>query len=88
MCIAALIGLVAATGTANGEPIDPARLSQHTKILSSDEFEGRGPGTPGEAKSIAYISQQFQPAGAGAGGENGSWLQTVKIIASRSRAPP
>ena len=33
--------------------IDPQRLSDITRTLSSDEFEGRAPGTAGERKAIA-----------------------------------
>ena len=29
--------------------IDPQKLSDITRTLSSDEFEGRAPGTPGES---------------------------------------
>ena len=43
--------------------IDGNAVLQHTKILASDEFEGRAPGTPGEERSINYIVEQFQKAG-------------------------
>ena len=33
-------------------PVDPARLSAHVKVLSSDAFEGRGPATPAEVKTL------------------------------------
>jgi Zn-dependent M28 family amino/carboxypeptidase len=55
---------------ADGAPaFDPQRLSQHVKILSSDEFEGRGPNTPGEAKTVAYLIEQFKAAGLAPGGD-------------------
>ncbi len=60
-------------------PIDPARLSTHIRVLASDDFEGRGPATPGEAKAIAYIAQQFAAAGVQPGGANGSWYQDVPL---------
>jgi hypothetical protein len=49
--------LVASAATAQGEklpptPIDPARLSAIDKVLSADDFEGRGPGTRAEPKVI------------------------------------
>ena len=37
-------------------------------MLSSDEFEGRGPATPGETKTIAYVSEQMKAAGLQPGG--------------------
>ena len=32
---------------AEADSIDPERLRAHVKTLSSDKFEGRGPGQPG-----------------------------------------
>jgi Zn-dependent M28 family amino/carboxypeptidase len=61
-------------------PVDPNRLSLVTRTLASDEFEGRGPGTAGEAKTIAYLSEQFRLLGLEPGGPNGSWTQTVPLI--------
>ena len=50
-----------------------------TKELSSDAYEGRGPGTPAEAKTIAYITKRFKAAGLQPG-NHGSWLQDVPIV--------
>ncbi len=60
-------------------PIDPAKLSAHIRALSSDDFEGRGVSTPGEEKSIAYISTQLAAAGVQPGGEHGGWFQDVPL---------
>jgi hypothetical protein len=49
--------------------VDPARLSQHVKTLSSDAFEGRGPATPGEQKTVAYNVEQMKAAGLQLGGD-------------------
>ena len=68
-------------------PIDPTRLSLITKTLSSDEFEGRAPGTPGEDKTIAYLSQQFRSLGLEPAGENGGWTQRVPLIRTQLQAP-
>jgi Zn-dependent M28 family amino/carboxypeptidase len=87
--IAALAAFVlsACASTSGGEagryssgPIDPNRLSLITRTLASDEFEGRGPGTPGEAKTIAYLSQQFQSLGLEPAGDDGTFLQRVPLI--------
>jgi hypothetical protein len=32
---------------------------QHTKALSADEYEGRGPGTKGEELSVKYLTEQY-----------------------------
>lgn len=54
-----------------------AALSQHTKILASDEFEGRAPGSAGEAKTIRYLIAQFAKSGAQPAGDRGGWTQEV-----------
>ena len=57
--------------------IDAARMAEHVRVLSSDEFAGRGPATEGERKTVAYIAQQMAAAGLQPGGENGTWYQMV-----------
>ncbi|HEX5832007.1 MAG TPA: M28 family metallopeptidase [Gemmatimonadaceae bacterium] len=59
--------------------IDPARLAQNVQVLASDEFLGRGPATPGEDTTIAWIAEQFRAAGMEPGGPNGSWYQEVPL---------
>lgn len=36
-----------------------ARLQAHIEILASDEYEGREPGTEGEAKTLRYLGRQW-----------------------------
>jgi Zn-dependent M28 family amino/carboxypeptidase len=52
---------------------------EHVKVLSSDAFEGRGPGTPGEDKSVDYIKAQMQRIGLKPGNK-GEWFQTVPMV--------
>ena len=40
--------------------IDIAAVLAHTKVLSSDEFEGRAPGSPGEEKTVRYLDGSVQ----------------------------
>jgi len=54
-------------------------LKTVTQTLSSDAFEGRAPTTPGEAKSIAYISERMKAAGLEPGND-GKWLQPVPLV--------
>ena len=68
--------------------IDPARLQAHVRTLASDEFLGRGPATPGEEKTVAYIAEQFQAAGLQPGGPNGSWYQDVPLSQSNITGQP
>ncbi|HYE27970.1 MAG TPA: M28 family metallopeptidase [Allosphingosinicella sp.] len=60
--------------------IDPVRMSNMVRTLASDDFEGRSPGTPGEAKTIAYIEEQFRLAGLEPAGEGGGWTQRVPLV--------
>ena len=75
-----------AQAPASAANFDPARLDAHVKTLSSDEYEGRGPATPGEQKTVAYLVQQLQAAGVEPGGEtvNGQrqWTQRVPLLKS------
>ena len=73
-----LLILLAASSTPLGA--DPARLSETVKTLASPEFEGRGPGTPGEEKTVAWLEGQFRALGLEPGGENGTFIQKVPMI--------
>ncbi|HET9447304.1 MAG TPA: M28 family metallopeptidase [Steroidobacteraceae bacterium] len=68
-------------------PIDPARISETVKVLASDEFEGRAPGTPGDAKTIAWLTKRFGELGLEPGGERGSWTQSVPLVRTQIDAP-
>jgi Zn-dependent M28 family amino/carboxypeptidase len=67
--------LIAETASISAE-----RISEHVRVLASDEFEGRAPGTAGESKTIAYLIEQFQSIGIEPGGPDGSWTQAVPMI--------
>lgn len=84
-----------ATVSVSAQPtatFDPARLSKHVQILGSDAFEGRGPATEGETKTVDYISKQFQAAGVQPGGDlvNGqrAWTQKVPLLRSEFVSNP
>jgi Zn-dependent M28 family amino/carboxypeptidase len=55
-------------------------LLAHIKDLSADSMEGRAPGTPGEAKTVAYLTRQFQALGLAPGNPDGTWIQKVDLI--------
>lgn len=70
---------LALPATAQDAGFDPARLSQHTRILSADDYQGRGIATPAEDRVIGYMSGAMAAAGLEPGGENGSWTQAVTL---------
>ena len=74
-------------------PIDPARLSAHVKELSSDAYEGRGPATPAEARTLSYIIGQFKAAGLQPGGDRlksggRAWTQDAPLRRFEVASPP
>ncbi|TWI60912.1 Zn-dependent M28 family amino/carboxypeptidase [Pseudoduganella lurida] len=83
--IATLLAAFGALSTAHADTpqFDPQRLSQHVKVLASDAFEGRGPNTAGETKTVNYLVEQFKAAGLQPGGDvvNGQrgWTQAVPL---------
>ncbi len=66
------------------DAITPDGLLAHIKILASDEFEGRAPGTKGEELSVKYISDQFKQTGLKPGNPDGSSVQEVPLAGIKS----
>ena len=77
--IIAASALLSSAALAVPPAISVDTLKEVTRTLSSDTFEGRGPATPAEDKTIGYISGRFAAAGLqpGAGGE---WFQKVPLV--------
>jgi len=59
--------------------IDPAGLLEHIKVLGSDKFEGRAPGSKGEDLSVEYLTDQFKKLGLKPGNPDGSYTQEVPM---------
>ncbi|UIP07196.1 M28 family metallopeptidase [Erythrobacter sp. SDW2] len=59
--------------------LSEATMKEVTQTLSSDEFEGRMPGTPGEEKTVAYLIEKFEAAGLKPGNGD-SWVQDVPLV--------
>jgi Zn-dependent M28 family amino/carboxypeptidase len=56
------------------------RMLEHVRVLSSDEFEGRGPGTAGEELSVNYLKQEFSKLGLLPGNPDGTYVQNVPMV--------
>jgi Zn-dependent M28 family amino/carboxypeptidase len=63
-----------------------ARILERTKVLASDEFEGRAPGTPGEDKTIAYLTAEARRIGLQPGNPDGSYVQAVPSVGITSQS--
>jgi len=87
----ALGGCVTTPPSADSAPdsrtIDPSRMSEIVRVLASNEFEGRAPGTNGEAKTIEYLSREFAAIGMVPGGQDGGWTQRVPLIRTQLQQP-
>lgn len=59
--------------------LSEATMKSITKELSSDAFEGRAPGTPGEEKTLALLTKKFEEAGLKPGNGD-SWFQDVPLV--------
>ena len=57
-----------------------AAMLQHIKVLASDEYGGRFPGTPGEEKTVKYLEAEFQKLGLKPGNTDGTYVQKVPLV--------
>jgi Zn-dependent M28 family amino/carboxypeptidase len=60
--------------------VDTDAVLAHIKTLSSDEFEGRGPGTKGEDLTVDYLTDQFKKLGLKPGNADGTFIQKVPLV--------
>jgi Peptidase family M28 len=65
---------------ARSKGVSEADLRGHIEILASDAYEGRKPGTEGEAKTVKYIAEQWAKAGLKPAAADGSWFEPVPLI--------
>ena len=61
-------------------PISAARLDAMDKVLASDAFQGRGPGTVGETRTLKWLIGQLKGLGLKPAGPGGSWTQDVALV--------
>ncbi len=54
-------------------------LIHDVKILSSDDFEGRFPASPGEEKTVAFLKEEFEKVGLKPG-DGESYFQEVPLV--------
>ena len=86
----AVLGLVLAAGPAAAGPAghDPADAARGERIwsfvgaIASDEFEGRGTGTPGYDRAAAVVAQRLKALGLKPAGTEG-YYQPVRFVSQR-----
>ena len=57
-----------------------AEIVEDVLVLSSDEFGGRAPSSPGEELTMEYLTTEFGALGLEPGGTNGGWTQEVPLV--------
>jgi hypothetical protein len=82
LLLAALLCSPAAAAT-----IDADQITRTVKDLSSDPFQGRAPGTPGEAVAIDYLVGRLKALGLEPAGPGGSWTQPVPLVRTQVDQP-
>lgn len=86
-----VLAIVFSTGCSAPAPKEPValgdfpnlnmdRVLQDIRQLSADQYEGRLPGTNGEALTVAYLIDQLKAAGLEPGNPDGSWTQRVPLV--------
>ena len=89
LALALLAGQALAQPPSSGPPqVEPAGLSATVKVLASDAFQGRAPGTPGEAKTVDYLVARFKALGLQPGGPDGRWTQPVPLVRTKVEGEP
>jgi Zn-dependent M28 family amino/carboxypeptidase len=91
-CIAANAATPALEIPAAIEAAAKAQITAHTlrapiRFLASDELEGRGPATRGDALARLYLAAELESLGYLPGGENGGWEQPVDLVSVTAKLP-
>jgi Zn-dependent M28 family amino/carboxypeptidase len=60
--------------------LESARMLDHIKVLSSDEFEGRAPGSKGEELTVKYLEGEFKKIGLQPGNTDGTYVQDLPLV--------
>jgi len=59
--------------------VDTTQFKADIAYLADDKLKGRGPGTEGYQMAVDYVVKRLKSLGVKPAGENGTWLQEVKL---------
>jgi hypothetical protein len=82
LALAASILPATAIAQAKPAPISEAEVRSHIAQLASDAFEGRGPGSAGETKTLDYLAKTWASYGLVSGTNDAAhpWFQPVPLV--------
>jgi Zn-dependent M28 family amino/carboxypeptidase len=60
--------------------VEPQAILERIKVLASDEYEGRAPGTKGEELTIQYLEAELKKLGLNPGNTDGTYIQKVPLV--------
>ncbi|HEX8531583.1 MAG TPA: M28 family peptidase [Cytophagales bacterium] len=63
--------------------VKPKALKAHVQYLADDRLRGRMPGTEGYQLAVDYVTGQLRDMGVAPAGENGTYLQRVRLRNAR-----
>ncbi|MEJ8803527.1 M28 family peptidase [Pontibacter sp. H249] len=64
--------------------VEPEDIKKHIWYLADDKLLGRKPGTPGYQTAVDYVIDNYKKLGVQPGGENGTYLQTVRLRTAKT----
>lgn len=80
-------GPVSAEASTAAGQISADYLRDQITKFSGDEFEGRGPATPGDTKARQYLVDQLQQIGFAPGGSDGGFQQSFDVVGITAQMP-
>ena len=70
----------ASAGVDQMPAIDQNAIMERIKVLASDEFEGRAPGTKGDELTVNYLVEESKKLGLQPGNPDGTYVQNVPLV--------
>lgn len=82
LLLAAACLAVPTSAVAKRDVVLEAQMMRHIQVLASDEYDGRRPGTEGEAKTLRYIGREFFDIGlvSGTNDPGNAWFAPVVLV--------
>jgi Zn-dependent M28 family amino/carboxypeptidase len=68
--------------------IDTGSFMARVRALADDSMLGRGPGSLGEDRTVAYLTAQFQADGLAPGNTDGTYIQKVPLVGITPQGKP